>query len=213
MANNQSSHVTKGIRKVLELPIMYQTLMTVLGANKLYNYFIQEILKPKAGDSILDIGCGTGKLLEYMPEDIEYTGYDLNDEYIKQAKNKYGNRAKFYCKAVDESISHEGSQKYDKVIAFALLHHLPDQVIHNLAKSVQPILKPGGVFITLDPTYVEGQSSIAKFIISKDRGQNVKFPQGYQNLMLKVFKNVEVKVLHNQINIPYNHTVLISSNG
>ncbi len=49
--------------------------------------------------SILDFGCGYGGMLDYLQpvygERISYTGYDLSQAMIDEAKVKYANRGEF----------------------------------------------------------------------------------------------------------------------
>lgn len=43
----------------------------------------------KAGDHIIDVGCGAGYLLECIPPGVTYVGVDLNPHFIEWAKRKY----------------------------------------------------------------------------------------------------------------------------
>jgi len=65
--------------------------------------YIDKYVKPKDGDKILDIGCGTADILEYLPN-VEYLGFDMNNRYIQFALQKYGNRGKFFCKKVNLDV-------------------------------------------------------------------------------------------------------------
>lgn len=40
----------------------------------------------QAGDSILDFGCGTGRLADLLPEGVDYLGIDWSEGVIKQAR-------------------------------------------------------------------------------------------------------------------------------
>ena len=45
-----------------------------------------------SGKSILDFGCGFGDLYMFLKKsyaDFEYTGIDINTNFIKEAKNQY----------------------------------------------------------------------------------------------------------------------------
>ena len=63
-------------------------------ANQIKNYKL--IAKNiNSGDSILDFGCGLGDLIGYLTNNniniSNYTGVDINNNFIKLAKNKYPN--------------------------------------------------------------------------------------------------------------------------
>ena len=47
--------------------------------------YAREYVRAKDGDKALDIGCGPGNALEYLP-DVDYCGFDLDPTYIKVAK-------------------------------------------------------------------------------------------------------------------------------
>ncbi len=201
-------HVESGIRKILEKPIIYQSFQSLVGADKLYNHFIKNVLCPKHGESILDIGCGPGKILEYIPDGVNYTGIDLNSRYIDKAKEKYNHKGEFICGKLDSGFNFENKNKYDKIFAFALVHHLDDDVLGDIYRQIPSLLVEKGSFYTVDPTYTNKQSTIAKWIISKDRGQNVKSPIGYESMLTNYFTSVETTVLENFINIPYSHCII-----
>jgi len=47
-----------------------------------------------SGCSVLDIGCGTGDLCEYISKrykNVNYSGIDINQKFIEKAKEKYPN--------------------------------------------------------------------------------------------------------------------------
>ncbi|OQB19194.1 MAG: bifunctional 3-demethylubiquinone-9 3-methyltransferase/ 2-octaprenyl-6-hydroxy phenol methylase [Parcubacteria group bacterium ADurb.Bin192] len=184
----------KTLYSFLSLPYIYGYLQSYLGGNSLGNFYVKKHVQPTKKCHILDIGCGPGTILNYLPEDIFYEGYDINSKYIEFAKKKYMDRGQFYCKRVNEMNIDEQS-KYEIVLSTALLHHLEDSEAENLFRISYNKLKTNGYLVTLDPVYHKGQNPISRFIISKDRGQHVRDAQGYEGLARKYFNNVEVHVI------------------
>ena len=92
-----------------------------------------------------------------------------------------------------------------------LLHHLEDDEVIQLFNSVKRVLKPGGQVITQDISYVPEQSKVSKYITSKDRGQNVRTPEAYQDLAKQDFKNVQIHIRHDFYRIPLSLTILVCS--
>lgn len=197
--------ITSGVRALLSLPFIYSTFQHLMGAKSIWLNFINENVRPETGDLILDIGCGPADLLDYLP-DLDYWGFDISEAYITKAKKKYGGRGKFHVKDLGfEDL--KTMPKFDLVIASGLLHHLDDPLANHVMRLGFEALKPNGRMITIDPCYVPNQNPIARFLISKDRGQNVRTQHGYEKLTARIFSNVKVSVKHKSW-IPYTHCIM-----
>lgn len=49
------------------------------------NYFLEKAMEICPGGKVLDVGCGTGKMLQNMPSRFERHGVDINEKMISQA--------------------------------------------------------------------------------------------------------------------------------
>lgn len=205
------AQVITGIRSILNHPLIYSFSQICLGANKGRRKYVQEYIRPADNNKILDIGCGTADILEFLPSSIEYFGFDLNKDYIDYAKRKFGSRGMFICSDVNRDITN--LPKFDIILATGILHHLNDDEVEKLFNMAAFSLKENGRLITLDCCYIENQSKLAKFIISKDRGQNVRSPEGYRNFGLKHFNQIKSDIRHNLSRIPYTHFIMECSNS
>ena len=76
---------------------------------------------------------------------------------------------------------------------------------------VKKILKKGGNIITEDPILIEKQNPIAKLIIKKDRGNNVRNKKEYIKIIKKYFKKIDSKIYHQKF-IPYTWFVMLCKN-
>ena len=84
---------------------------------------VNEYVQPRVGARILEIGCGPGTIVGYLPPS-DYLGFDLSPEYIEQAKRRFPN-ARFVCERVSQfSLAKE--QSFDVVLALGIVHHLDD---------------------------------------------------------------------------------------
>lgn len=156
---------------------------------------------PKAHDRVLDIGCGPGDILNFLP-DVEYYGFDLDPFYIKSAQKQFANRGTFFCKAVSRN-AFSGDSDFDIILAMGILHHLSDVEARELFELAYHLLRPGGRLITYDGCYTENQSAIKKFILDIDRGKHVRTESAYKNLATSSFKSVSSSVREDLLNIPY----------
>ena len=92
--------------------------------------------------------------------------------------------------------------------AIGVLHHLDDADAVRLFELASAALKPGGRLITYDGCFVKDQSSLAKWFISRDRGQYVRDADGYVSLASQVFTHVRVSIRHDMMRIPYTRIIL-----
>jgi len=100
--------------------------------------------------SILDIGCGTGKIIQRIMErhghhDLCIDGIDLSQEMIAAAKIKFGgyngNRIELYCQDAMQYLKNCEMEKYDVVVVSFLLAYIDSSKLFPL---IGKVLKKGG---------------------------------------------------------------------
>ncbi len=195
------------VYKLLEIPFLYSTFQSVVGATKCRRFIVSNFLSEIRSDvKILDVGCGPGEILDFLPNDIDYTGIDLQTEYIEKAKKRYGHRARFYCLDIND-INNLELDQYDIILGFGFLHHLSDNEVERLIDNISRYLKDNGVFLSLENALTEDQSFISRYIVSRDRGDHVRTPAQYRRLLGSKFSHITTNVYHNLLRIPYTHVV------
>jgi SAM-dependent methyltransferase len=194
------------LRNVLALPVMYRAWVRAIGGNARETY-VREYLRPEPGERVLDVGCGPGDVLAYLPE-LTYIGVDLSEKYVAAARNRFGTRGEFRCQDVSELAVQEPAS-FDLVMANGLLHHLDDATAAHLMDVAARALKPGGRLVTLDGCRVPGQSRFARFMLNMDRGKFVRHEAGYVGLARARFSRVESHVRHDLMRLPYTHIILV----
>ncbi len=200
------SESTTGARAILQVPLLYDGLQWVLGSARARRIFVREYLRPKQGTRLLDWGCGTADLLRYLPKGVDYVGLDASERYLDEARRRFGSRGEF-IRARDKARVEEYG-RFDVVLATGLLHHLDCGEAIDLVGSVRRGLVEDGRFLTIDPCYADGQSRTARFLIDRDRGQNVRGVQGYSELVRPVFRDVETWLRHDLLRVPYTHLIM-----
>ncbi|MFA5070416.1 MAG: class I SAM-dependent methyltransferase [Patescibacteria group bacterium] len=104
-----------------------------------------EIFRPyfKDGDTILDAGCGNGRLSEIFEKiKVNYIGIDSSERLIATARVKYPS-LKFEVADILELIFPDG--QFDVVFLIAVLQHVPSNELRLEAfKNIYRILKPDG---------------------------------------------------------------------
>lgn len=197
------AQVTSGVRAVLSHPAVYETFQRIMGAKRGREWIARDLIRPFPEMRVLDLGCGPAQILGHLPGDVTYVGYDMSPDYIAAAKARFGARGTFRCRLLEEAEA-STLEPFDLVMGIGVLHHLDDGTARKFMGLAKAALKPGGRVLTLDPCYAPGQNRIARFLISKDRGQNVRNEAGYRDLAEGTFESVTGAVTH-QAWIPYTH--------
>ena len=98
--------------------------------------------------SVLDLGCGNGRLLTFLKKEgyKTYLGIDQSGELLKQARKEHPGM-NFVEADMSEVLSIK--EKVDAVFAIASFHHLPRKDQLSTLKKWKKFLKPGGfIFMT-----------------------------------------------------------------
>lgn len=200
------AQVTSGVRAVLSMPAIYDGFQWLMGGRVGRTDFARSMVRAETGMRLLDIGCGTGDLLDYLPTAVRYCGWDISEAYIAAARARFGNRGEFRCGFVTEADV-TAESPYDIVIASAVLHHLDDGQVRDLARLARTAVRAGGRFVSIDPVLVPGQHPLARFLISRDRGQHVRRPDEYLDLIRPAFSEAAGVVRHRRW-VPYTHWMM-----
>lgn len=184
-------------------PAVYESFQRIMGAKRGRDWIVGDLIRPFPGMRILDLGCGPAEVLSHLPDDVDYVGYDMSAEYIAAANAKFGNRGTFHCRLLEQAEV-ATLDPFDLVMGIGVLHHLDDDTARQFMTLAKAALKPGGRVLTVDPCFEPGQNPIARFLISKDRGQHVRNKVGYRALTDGIFTDVAGAVTHRAW-IPYTH--------
>lgn len=128
--------------------------------------------------SVLDLGCGNGRLLNGLPDKINYLGIDQSQELLNKALLLHPNKNFIVADITKEKTWHN-LPAYDYIFCIAVMHHLPtyqQQVF--LLKKIKKHLKPGGkVLITAwnlwQPKFLKHHLSL-KSLKTKWTTKNIK---------------------------------------
>jgi ubiquinone/menaquinone biosynthesis C-methylase UbiE len=137
---------------------------------------LHEILagKDQRGLRLLDIGCGTGRFLDFVKQAwprLPVLGLDLSDAYLRHARQhlKRWSWVRFAVGKGESLPLPDGSQ--DAVTNIFMMHELPPQVRRSVVAECARVLKPGGRLILMD--------SLQRGDVPEYDGLLERFPQNY----------------------------------
>ena len=169
---------------------------------------IFDYLKNKKYNKLLDVGCGTGLLIDMLSKECnkEFVGLDLSPEMIKEAKKKKIKNAKFVEGRSDE-LPFENNT-FDIVTCSQSFHHYPET--DKPLQEALRVLKPGGLYIISDT----GVEPFKKFGVKVDDFIYRTFSNSgdcnisYLEKMVKDMENNGFKIIHKNKVTTFIYTVV-----
>ncbi|RJO59111.1 class I SAM-dependent methyltransferase [Candidatus Parcubacteria bacterium] len=130
---------------------VYETIAEQFSQTRHFNWpdfqdFLEYI---KAGDKVLDAGCGNGRFLELLKnKPVEYWGIDSSPKLVGLAKQKFPNQ-RFQTASI-LALPYP-DQTFDVVLCLATLHHIPSDIYrHQAMRELARVLKKDGLLILLN---------------------------------------------------------------
>ena len=170
---------------------LYGEIEPLLGfeeeTDRLYDIYI-EILKSWSPETLLDIGCGSGKFLLRAMSELplkDSLGVDLSQEMVKRAK-----RAGAEAEALDIC---ELNKRFEAATAiFDVLNYLERAELERFLGCVEDILEPNGLFLA-DINTLYGFEEVAQGALIRENEKEVLtlesiFEDGVMSTAINYFK-------------------------
>jgi ubiquinone/menaquinone biosynthesis C-methylase UbiE len=142
---------------VLHSPRLYDLTvwLATLGRERSFRKRLVQLARLEPGESVLDVGCGTGTLAiaaqrHVGPSGIVH-GIDASAEMVSCARAKAksaGVNARFECAAAQAPPFADAT--FDAALCTLMLHHIGSRSRLQLACELHRVIKPGGRALVVD---------------------------------------------------------------
>ncbi|WP_432666057.1 methyltransferase domain-containing protein [Wukongibacter baidiensis] len=188
--NNRTEIIRKRYDRVAKI---YDLMEKPMEASKLSNWR-KEAIKELYGD-VLEVGVGTGKNVEYYPENLKVTGIDFSSKMLKKARQKAQNLNKeIRLLQMDAQNMEFEDNSFDSVLTTCVFCSVPDPV--KGLKEIKRVCKENGKIIMIEHVRSERQligtlMDIFNPIFVGAYGANIN-RRTVSNIKSAGFKNIQV---------------------
>ncbi|WP_380681604.1 class I SAM-dependent methyltransferase [Salinigranum sp. GCM10025319] len=133
-----------------------------------YGEDVADLLTVDAGDRVLDLGCGTGRLSRQLADrGFAVVGVDSSAEMIDRARERHGDDGLQFvhgdARDLPGAFDTQGIDAvdgFDAVFSNAALHWVPDADHDAVLDGVSRVLRPGGEFVA----ELGGRGNVARIV-------------------------------------------------
>lgn len=124
--------------------------INVLKSTRNYNRWIYDNIKNFIGQNVLEIGCGTGNITDYILEKKrKITGIEIDSAFARTAAAKYRHNKSVTIACGDFLKLRIKRSGYDSAVSLNVLEHIKNDAL--VVRKMHASLKKGGTIVSLVP--------------------------------------------------------------
>jgi ubiquinone/menaquinone biosynthesis C-methylase UbiE len=197
------------IEKLSNFPGFFLFCRGLLEANfTVIRKTIGEHLASDPSVRVLDVACGPGAFSDLFPEQ-SYTGIDINPIYIDYARKHY--RGEFFVQDARRLDFPDG--EFDEALVYGVLHHLSDEDVTEVARSLSRVVRPGGKVLVIEDIPAESHLNLVGHLLHWiENGHYIRPAEEYRRLLSPFFRVGEERLFRSGV-CDYYMTRLVAERG
>jgi SAM-dependent methyltransferase len=188
--------LAKLVERISDHPVLFIWCRSLLENDfKAIRTVIQRDLRLGQGLRSLDLGCGPGAFSDLFDGD-DYVGVDLNRRYIEHAQRT--RQGTFLVGDARRLELPDG--RFDQVLIFGLLHHLPDDDVRAVLAEGRRLLAPGGRLLAIEDIPAVSRLNLIGHLIHRvENGEHIRPAEEYRRLYAEAGRLEREEVLRSGI--------------
>jgi ubiquinone/menaquinone biosynthesis C-methylase UbiE len=100
---------------------------------------IMSLLQPRRGEMVLEVGCGSGNVLEALPQGVKPVGIDLSTILVRESRTRLAERGGIIIQANAEHLPFPTGH-FSRIMCTEVLEHVqrPEVVLGEIARVAKP---------------------------------------------------------------------------
>lgn len=198
--------LSKVVERISDHPVLFIFFRSLLENDfAAIRALIRQDLELDRGLRSLDLACGPGAFADLFQGD-DYVGVDWNARYIDHARRtRKGTFVVGDARKLDLPEA-----RFDQILIFGLLHHLPDGDVRAVLSECRRMLVPGGRVLAIeDIPAVSKLNLIGHLIHEVENGEHIRPADDYRRLYSEAMRIEREEILCSGI-CDYYAAVLVS---
>lgn len=157
----------------------YDRIIAVMTRERRWRAELLKLVAPQAGETILDVGCGTGSfviMLKQACPEAHVIGLDPDEEVLALARAKAaaaGVEVQWIC-AMGDELAQTMSRSVQKIVSSLVLHQCPLDMKRAMLSAMHKVLTPSGRMFIAD--YGEQRTMLMRLLF-----RQVQHLDGFEN--------------------------------